>query len=489
MKKHNFFWMVAMAIVVLIISACDSMPTTEACLVSGDPECDNLPGSTGGSGNSNCSNDPNIGQTCDLPDGSNGTWVCTPNGLRCADGNGGTGGDGGASGTGNTGGTGSYNCHDDPNNGTECVTPQGKPGEWGCNANGTGLYCYPNGGGGTGGDGGGDQGGNGGYNCHEDPGLYSPCTTSNGHIGVQVCNANGTGLVCQCTDTNCGNGGTGGNSGGGQGGDGGSGGVYNCITDPQLGASCSMGTGVCSRNGQKICNQAGDGLMCSAVAGGPNPSGEICSNGLDDNCNGAVDDLPCTNGGGSGGSGGTGGSGGSGGGATCTPVTSANIMVTGSSSLTTLLKGEASINSSNPLSLGTFTNLQLLSIAAGNGLSITTSTVGAQMNVWTPYTGGGGDPMPLIDSLFCRQLGINPPNPASCNAGVIGDRKSAAYLSALRIDWECWRKGSAFCPSTINSYVPGDLFALVKIVANGDGDSESFSGSKWRILEMPPKCP
>lgn len=537
--KNRKFWAAAFALGNLFLFnstvGCDNSPTTEACLLNGDPECNNLPGTGGGTcytnpyynqpcslpdggtghyscdaqgglvctsngsggsggGNGTCSDDPNLNHPCTDPHGGTGHWTCTSDGLMCTGGNG-TGGDGG-------GGSGPYNCASDPNNGHACTTPQGGPGKWGCNSNGTALYCYPNGSGGTGGGDAGSGGGGGGgpYNCHNDPGLYAPCYTSNGHIGVEVCNEAGTGLVCQCTDTNCGNGGTGGGGTGGSG-------PYNCASDPQLGNTCQMGTGVCTRNGTKVCNPAGDGLKCSAVAGPANPLGEICSNGLDDDCDGAVDEPSCTHTGGSGsggdagtGSGGDsgsgtggsggGGTGGSGGGVTCTTVSTASILVTGSSSLTTLLKGDASISSANPLSMGSFANLQLLSIAAGNGLSITTSTVGAQMNVWAPHTGGGGDPMPLIDALFCRQLGINPPNPASCNAGVIGDRKSAAYLSALRIDWECWRKGSSFCPSTINGYVPGDLFALIKIIAVGDGDSESFNGSsKWRILEMPPKCP
>jgi hypothetical protein len=162
-------------------------------------------------------------------------------------------------------------------------------------------------------------------------------------------------------------------------------------------------------------------------------------------------------------------------------------MVQGQTSLTTLLKGEGSVNSTNPLNKS-FVNNDLLSVAAGTSVTISVFTVGAKLNYWEPAVGGGGDPMPLIDNLFCRQLGINPPTPASCNAGVIGDRKSAAYLSALRIDWECWRKGGSFCPSTIAGFVPGDLFTLKKIVEQGNGVS-NLAAVKWGVLETPPPCP
>lgn len=474
MKGKKGFWLGLSALVIL--AACEHDRTTEACLVNGSPECTNLGGYGGDAGGPNttpCTQHPDFGDACD---NGTGIYVCAPNGvdLICShkpDGGGGHGGDGGP-----------FNCATHPDNGDPCKTVDGKDGKWGCNWNGTALICHPNGGG-SGGDGGG--GGSPPYNCATDPELGSPCSVPGGGTGVKVCAPSGTGLVCHCT-SGCGG------SGGGDGG-GGSGGVYNCATDPQLGSPCYPGVGECQNTGIRICNLAGDGLACS-VGPKPAPSAtDICGNGKDDNCNGSVDEPGCTGGGGTGGDGGGGsggdgggGSGGSGGGATCT-IAPVNTMVQGQTSLVTLLKGMGSVNSTNPQNFN-FNNGDQLSLAAGTSVSISVFTPAAKLNYWEPYTGGGGDPMPLIDALFCRQLGINPPTPASCNASVIGDRKSAAYLSSLRIDWECWRKGGAFCPSTITGYVPGDLFTLKKIVQNGDGIS-SLAGVKWGVLETPPACP
>jgi hypothetical protein len=52
-----------------------------------------------------------------------------------------------------------------------------------------------------------------------------------------------------------------------------------------LGDACTDGVGSCARNGMQVCG--GGMLVCSAVAG--TPTAEAC-NGLDDNCNGLVDD-------------------------------------------------------------------------------------------------------------------------------------------------------------------------------------------------------
>ena len=56
---------------------------------------------------------------------------------------------------------------------------------------------------------------------------------------------------------------------------------------PQLKATCFSGLGVCQRPGVMVCNAAGDGVACSAVPGQGSP--EVC-NGLDDDCNGLTDE-------------------------------------------------------------------------------------------------------------------------------------------------------------------------------------------------------
>jgi hypothetical protein len=59
---------------------------------------------------------------------------------------------------------------------------------------------------------------------------------------------------------------------------------------PTRGTSCtSTGMGACRRTGMFICNMAGDGVTCNATPG--TPTAELC-NGIDDNCNGTVDDNP-----------------------------------------------------------------------------------------------------------------------------------------------------------------------------------------------------
>ncbi|MFN8283198.1 MAG: putative metal-binding motif-containing protein [Chitinophagales bacterium] len=55
---------------------------------------------------------------------------------------------------------------------------------------------------------------------------------------------------------------------------------------PLKGSVCTVGTGACLRSGIWICNGAGTGLVCSATAG--SPTTETC-NGIDDDCNGVVD--------------------------------------------------------------------------------------------------------------------------------------------------------------------------------------------------------
>ena len=56
---------------------------------------------------------------------------------------------------------------------------------------------------------------------------------------------------------------------------------------PLKGQVCTGGLGICQRSGNWVCAADGSGLVCNAVPG--TPSTEICNN-LDDNCDGVVDD-------------------------------------------------------------------------------------------------------------------------------------------------------------------------------------------------------
>lgn len=55
---------------------------------------------------------------------------------------------------------------------------------------------------------------------------------------------------------------------------------------PLKGTSCTVGVGACTRSGVWVCNGAGTGLVCSAIAG--SPTAETCNN-IDDNCDGLID--------------------------------------------------------------------------------------------------------------------------------------------------------------------------------------------------------
>ena len=108
--------------------------------------------------------------------------------------------------------------------------------------------------------------------------------------GVNVCSADGTGVACNAApgapsvercdsvDNDC---------------DG--------LTDeifPTLGTPCSAGRGICQRAGVNVCSGDGLGVSCNAVPGAALPA-EVC-NGLDDNCDGSVDEsfptlgTPCS---------------------------------------------------------------------------------------------------------------------------------------------------------------------------------------------------
>ena len=65
-----------------------------------------------------------------------------------------------------------------------------------------------------------------------------------------------------------------------------------------LGGACQVGDGICEATGVLVCDAAGDGIACDAVAGVP--MAELC-NGIDDDCDGAADEgvvggAPCETG-------------------------------------------------------------------------------------------------------------------------------------------------------------------------------------------------
>jgi len=63
-----------------------------------------------------------------------------------------------------------------------------------------------------------------------------------------------------------------------------------------LGGACSVGTGACRRDGVTVCAPDGQGVVCGATPG--TPGVERCGNGIDDDCDGDVDEgfvvgAPC----------------------------------------------------------------------------------------------------------------------------------------------------------------------------------------------------
>ena len=55
-----------------------------------------------------------------------------------------------------------------------------------------------------------------------------------------------------------------------------------------LGAECTEGLGPCAEEGHRVCDAAGDGTVCDAV---PRPPAAETCNGIDDDCSGAADDF------------------------------------------------------------------------------------------------------------------------------------------------------------------------------------------------------
>ncbi|MBK07790.1 MAG: hypothetical protein CL932_23855, partial [Deltaproteobacteria bacterium] len=58
-------------------------------------------------------------------------------------------------------------------------------------------------------------------------------------------------------------------------------------TYTDLGNTCSLGKGICKRNGKKVCNSAKNGTVCDAKPG--TPQKEVCDN-KDNDCDGQVDE-------------------------------------------------------------------------------------------------------------------------------------------------------------------------------------------------------
>src|SRR5262249_25490606 len=50
---------------------------------------------------------------------------------------------------------------------------------------------------------------------------------------------------------------------------------------------CTVGKGICERTGSFICSADGKSLVCDALPGQPGDM-ELCGNGLDDDCNGEI---------------------------------------------------------------------------------------------------------------------------------------------------------------------------------------------------------
>ena len=61
-----------------------------------------------------------------------------------------------------------------------------------------------------------------------------------------------------------------------------------------VGTTCSVGVGACARSGQNVCNALGNGVTCNATAG--SPVAEICGDGVDQDCNGSDPVCPVNDG-------------------------------------------------------------------------------------------------------------------------------------------------------------------------------------------------
>ena len=59
----------------------------------------------------------------------------------------------------------------------------------------------------------------------------------------------------------------------------------------ELDGPCTVSFGICERSGTYQCSPDLLTMVCDAIPGLPDPAGELCANGLDDDCDGEVDEL------------------------------------------------------------------------------------------------------------------------------------------------------------------------------------------------------
>ena len=480
-------------------TGCGDEPSTAAYLCNGNPQqnCEDAGvGGEGGSGDGgsnpggkSCKDNPYYGKDCiDPATGKPGHYMCTsdPNSLQvvCVPDNPGSG-----------------TCLDNPLLGKDCVDVNGDSGKFYCT--GTGKYndiaCLGN-------------GSNPGTTCQQHPNYNQVCSAG-GKAGHFLCPSGATTPVCTADPTNpgttcvdnplngevCAEGGKAGHFVCGSSGayndivcllDPGGGGnpSYTCATDPFIGQSCSNGVGACKMSSVFTCNPAKDGHYCPAVPGTP-ASTDTCGNSVDDNCNGVADEPGCTGGGGSGGSGGDGGGGGSGGTgthgeATCTTVTSAFVSIKGGTNLVTFKNGSGSV-ATGDVGL-TLTNGEWVSWTGFSFLSVDTSTANAKLNVWETFS--PGDVTATTDILHCLQNGVVPATPANCQP-TASERLDVLYHDHIGKDLGCWLFSS--CPAAIVGHLPGDFFLLRKLVTPAAPlpNSNSWSGTRRGVIQMPPLCP
>jgi hypothetical protein len=124
-------------------------------------------------------------------------------------------------------------------------------------------------------------------NCtDEDFNVGQACSAGTGAClrnGTFICNGPGTGTVCNATPGTAGTELCGNNI------------DDDCDTNTDegfanLGTACTAGNGICRRTGSYVCSANRLTTTCNAVAGSPNPSGELCGNGLDDDCDTQTDE-------------------------------------------------------------------------------------------------------------------------------------------------------------------------------------------------------